>query len=197
MRIQALGIVALLALVCRTLEAEEPRAVVALTNPAFTFRNVGYFHRWLKGDQHEFTPEKQENLDRWSDMMTIIPYPDVHDGERLAERANAVLENYKNHQARLLKTKSVPRTADRPAEHYIAVVFTRADFIEVAFARVKLMGNTGCTFVYSHRIYGEKIGDQMSAWLSANGPEIEKALMEWSSMPTPSSLSRDQHRTKG
>ena len=25
----------------------------------------------------------------------------------------------------------------------------------------------------------------MSAWLSANGPEIEKALMEWSSMPSP------------
>ncbi|HMG05784.1 MAG TPA: hypothetical protein VK581_10000 [Chthoniobacterales bacterium] len=197
MRICALWIAASLALTCGTLTGKDPGAVTALTKPAFTFRNVGYFHRWSNGDQHEFTPENQENLDRWSDMMTVVAYPEVHDGERLAERANSVLENYKNHQARVLKTKSVPRTADRPAEHYIAVVFTRADFIEVAFARVKLMENTGCSFVYSHRIYGEKIGDQMSAWLSANGPEIEKALMDWSSMPTPGSLSRDQHRPKG
>jgi hypothetical protein len=118
-------------------------------------------------------------------MITVNGYPDVGDGERLAATANAVLENYKSHQAKVLKTSSVPRTAERPAEHLIAVMFTRPNFIEVAFARFKLVDGKGCSFVYSHRLYGEKIGDQMSAWLSANGEEIEKALMEWSSMPSP------------
>ncbi|HEX7516724.1 MAG TPA: hypothetical protein VF345_05495 [Chthoniobacterales bacterium] len=118
-------------------------------------------------------------------MITVNGYPNVGDGEHLAATANAVLENYKSHQARVLKTRSVPRTADRPAEHLIAVVFTQPDCIEVAFARFKLVDGEGCSAVYSHRIYGEKIGDQMSAWLSANGQEIEKALMEWSSMPSP------------
>jgi hypothetical protein len=61
-------------------------------------------------------------------------------------------------------------------------------FIEVAFARFKLVDGKGCSFVYSHRFYGEKIGGQMRAWLSANGSEIEKALMESTSMPSPSSL---------
>jgi len=103
-------------------------------------------------------------------------------------------KNYKSHQARVLKTSSVPRTADRPAEHLIAVVFGRPNFIEVAFARFKLVDGKGCSFVYSHRIYGEKIGDQASAWLSANGAEIEKALMEWTSMPSPPSLR--QYRTR-
>jgi hypothetical protein len=65
------------------------------------------------------------------------------------------------------------------------VVFGRPNFIEVAFARFKLVDGTGRSFVYSHRIYGEKMGDAMSAWLSANGSDIEKALMEWSSMPSP------------
>jgi hypothetical protein len=64
-------------------------------------------------------------------------------------------------------------------------VFGRPNFIEVAFARFKLVDATGCSFVYSHRIYGEKMGDEMSAWLSANGSDIEKALMEWSSTPSP------------
>jgi hypothetical protein len=174
-----------LAVACSTVHAEESRAVLPKQKRAFVFRDVGYFHRWSKGDQHEFTPEKQEDLNRWSDMITVNGYPDVGDGERLAATANAVLENYKSHQAKVLKTSSVPRTAERPAEHLIAVMFTRPNFIEVAFARFKLVDGKGCSFVYSHRLYGEKIGDQMSAWLSANGQEIEKALMEWSSMPSP------------
>jgi hypothetical protein len=49
----------------------------------------------------------------------------------------------------------------------------------------------GCSIVYSHRIYGEQIGVQMSSWLSANGQEIEKALMEWNSMPSPTLLRRE------
>ncbi len=160
--------------------------------PAFVFREVGYFHRWSQKEQHEFTPEKQEDLKKWSDMMTVNGYPGVGDGDSLATTANAVLENYKKHQAKVLKTNSVPRTANRAAEHFIAVVFGRPDFIEVAFARFKLVDGKGFSFVYSHRIYGEKIGDQMSAWLLSNGEAAEKALMEWSSYPSPDSLSKER-----
>ncbi|HEX8490198.1 MAG TPA: hypothetical protein VF626_04200, partial [Chthoniobacterales bacterium] len=147
-------------------------AASAPREPAFVFRNVGYFHRWSQNEQHEFTPEKQEDLKKWSDMITVNGYPDVDDGDGLAATANAVLENYKKHEAKVLKTNSVPRKGDRPAEHFIAVVFGRPDFIEVAFARFKLVEGKGFSFVYSHRIYGEKIGDQMSAWLSANGDAV-------------------------
>jgi hypothetical protein len=195
MRIVSLGIFIPLAAACNGLYAEETRAIPPPTKPAFVFREVGYFHRWSKNDQHEFTPEGQQDLNKWSDMITANAYPDVDDGERLAETANAVLDNYKRHQAKVLKTDSIPRTTDRPAEHLIAVVFGRPNFIEVAFARFKLVDGKGCSFVYSHRIYGEKIGDQASAWLSANGAEIEKALMEWTSMPSPSSLRQYRTRT--
>lgn len=192
MRIHSLRIFVSLAVALSAVQAEESRAAGSQQERAFVFRDVGYFHRWSKNDQHEFTPEKQEDLDKWSDMITVNAYPDVGDGERLAATANTVFENYKSHQAKVLKTRSVPRTADRPAEHLIAVVFTRPNFIEVAFARFKLMDGKGCSFVYSHRVYGEKIGDQMSAWLSANGEEIEKALMEWSSVPSPTLLRQEQ-----
>lgn len=155
----------------------------------FDFQEVTYVYRWSKANQHEFTPEGQDDLDSWSDMITVNGYPDVQDGDGLAAAANAVLENYKNSQAKVLKTDSVPRTPKRPAEHLIAAVFGRPEFIEVAFARFKMVDGKGYSFVYSHRIYGEKIGDQMSAWLSANGAKVEKALMEWKSMPSPA-LSR-------
>lgn len=196
MRIHSLSILLLLAITGATVGGRNMRAAAPSTKPDFVFRDVEYFHRWSKDEQHEFTPEKQEDLEKWSDMITVNGYPNVDDGDGLAATANAVLENYKSHQARVLKTDSVPRTPDRPAEHLIAVVFGRPNFIEVAFARFKLMDGKGCSFVYSHRIYGEKIGDQTSAWLSANGPEIEKALMEWKSMPSAKSIRQELLRTR-
>ena len=185
MKIRALRILVSLAVAWSSVHAGLP------PNRAFVFGDVDYFHRWSQNDQHEFTPEKQEDLNKWSDMITVNGYPDVADGDRLAATANAVLENYKNHQARVLKTRSIPRTAEHPAEHLIAVLFTRSDFIEVAFARFRLLDGKGCSLVYSHRIYGEKIGDQMSAWLSANGQAIETKLLEWSSIPSPALLRQE------
>lgn len=187
MRAYSLNAFLSLVVVWSAVGMEESRAADPHLKRAFVFKNVDYFHRWSKDDQHEFTPEKQEDLEKWSDMMTVNGYPDVDDGERLAATANAVLENYKSHQAKVLKTESVTRTVARPAEHFIAVVFTRPSFVEVAFARFKLVDGKGCSAVYSHRIYGENIGEQMSVWLNANGA-TEKVLMEWSSAPSPTAL---------
>jgi hypothetical protein len=151
--------------------------------PAFDFRQVSYFLRWSDNDQHEFTPDKQEDLDHWSDMITINGYPGVDDGEKLAGTANAVLGNYRSHQGKILKTRSMPATNDRPAEHFISVMFVRPQFAEIAFARFELVEKKGHSFVYSHRFYGDKINEQANAWLASNGDEIEKALMDWSLSP--------------
>ena len=173
---------------CMPLYPQETHATATGAKPAFIFGGVYYFHRWSANDQYEFTPEAQQNLDKWSDMITVNIYPSAHNGDALAAKANAVLENYKSHQGRVFRTDSVLRMPDRPAQHFIAVVFGRAKFIEVAFARFKLVNGIGCSIVYSHRIYGEKVSDQMSAWLKDKGPKIEKALLDWNEIPSPSSL---------
>jgi hypothetical protein len=195
--IHALRILLSAAIACGLLGAQQTHAAAGPAKSAFVFGGVGYLHRWSMNHQHEFTPEGQADLEKWSDMITMNVYPDAHDGDALAAKANAVLENYKNHKGMVLKTDSVPRTPERPAEHFVAVVFGRSNFIEVAFARFKLMDGLGCSIVYSHRIYGEKIGDQMSAWLKDKGAEKEKALMEWNDIPSPGSLDRDVPRKGG
>ena len=188
MRIHILQLVLAQSAASIALYAQETHAAATAAKPAFVFGGVSYFHRWSMNDQHEFTPDGQEDLEKWSDMITMNVYSNAHDGDALAAKANAVLENYKSHNGTVLRTNSVPRTPDRPAEHFIAVVFGRSNFIEVAFARFKLMDGAGCSIVYSHRIYGEKVGDQMSAWLKDNGPKMEKMLMEWNDTPSPASL---------
>jgi hypothetical protein len=187
----AAGFVASLLLFgCVPLNAQDTHAPATAAKPAFAFGAANYFHRWSLNNQHEFTPTGQEDLEKWSDMLTVNVYPDAHDGEALAAKANAVLENYKAHHGMVVRTNSVPRTPDRPAEHFIAVVFDRPNFIEVAFTRFKLVEGIGCSIAYSHRIYGEGVGDQMSAWLNHNGPNTEKMLMDWNAVPSPSSLSK-------
>ena len=38
---------------------------------AFALEDVKYFHRFTKADQHEYTPDGQEDLKSWTDMVTI------------------------------------------------------------------------------------------------------------------------------
>ena len=155
-----------------TLTSKEDRS-------AFAFQKVDYFHRWSQGTQHEFTPAKQEDLDHWTDMITINVYPGVDDGDKLAGAANAVLGNYRSHQGKILKTSSVPATEEQPAEHFIAVRFNQPNFVEVAFARFKLVEDKGHSFVYSHRVYGDEAVEEMNAWITANGEKTENALLDW------------------
>ena len=149
------------------------------SGPAFSFQDVKYFHRWSNEEQHEFTSAKQEDLDHWTDMITINGYPGVDDSEKMAGAANAVLGNYRSHQGKVLKTSSVPATDEKPAEHFIAVLFTRPDFSEAAFARFKLVDGKGHSFVYSHRFYGKKAAEEMAEWLKASGEKTENALLDW------------------
>jgi hypothetical protein len=148
-----------------------------------TFFDVQYVHRWTQSEQHEFTPQGQEDLKSWSDMVTINYYRSVKDGDGLAAVANSVLENYKSHGAKVIRTDSVPRTPTKPAEYLIVVFFGQPEFIEAVFARLKIVDGVGLSVVYSHRKYGKQIGGAMSAWLQKNGPATEKALMGMEKIP--------------
>jgi hypothetical protein len=150
---------------------------------ALSFGSIEYLHRWSKDDQHEFTPRGQENLGQWSDMLTVHRYRSVNSGESLAAMANAVLESYRRNNGIVVRTDSVPRTTEKPAEYLMVVVFPRPEFIEAVFARLKIVDGTGAAAIYSHREYGEKMRERMNAWLEANGPKTEDVLMSWEGFP--------------
>jgi hypothetical protein len=160
------------------------KAADAAGKITINFNQTEYVHRWSQNDQNEFTPTGQEDLSKWTDMLTIIFYPRVTDGESLAQTANQVLENYKSQRGVVVRTDSVPRTANKPAEHLVAVVLGRPTFLEAVQARFKLVNGKGVAIIYSHRLYGNAVGPQMSTWLQANGPSTEKVLMAWELPPS-------------
>jgi hypothetical protein len=180
-------IVALLAAVCGLCSVTTAPAQDSAKKPgeaAFSLGSAKYFHRATINDQHEYTPAGQEDLKAWTDMVTIHRYRKATDGDGLAAVANAVLQNYQAAKGIMVKTDSVPRTKDKPAEHLIVVMLGRPEFIEAVFARFRMHDGIGSAVIYSHRIYGSKIGNEMSAWLEKNGPDMEKTLMKWEEMPT-------------
>jgi hypothetical protein len=148
------------------------------------FSGQTYRLRWSSQHQHEFTPAGQDDLSRWTDMVTINTYPGVSDGEGLADVANRALANYRRHGATVLRTASIPRTAERPAEHLVVALFPTRAFSEAVFARWRLADGRGTAVIYSHRRYGQKAGDAMAAWLQANGPTMERRLMALDPIPS-------------
>jgi hypothetical protein len=162
------------------------------------FDKTEYLHRWSQKGQHEFTPSGQEDLSKWTDMLTIVVYRDVADAEGLASVANKVLEMYKSHKGLVLRTNSVPRTAEKPAEHLIAVVLAGPKFLEAVQARFVLTNKKGFAIIHSHRVYGKGPGPAMSDWLKNHGAALEKVLMEWKlTVPVVNDLLKHEDKQAG
>jgi hypothetical protein len=162
-------------------------ASAAESSLKFPFAEKEYVHRWSQKNQNEFTPLDQPNLNTWKDMMTINLYPGVKTGEALSAVANLVVVKYQEH-GKILRTDSKERTATKPAEHIIAALLGDPKFLEAVFARFVLVNDTGYAIIYSHRVYGEKAGPEMSKWLKENGAETEQRLMNFYKIPTPKTL---------
>ncbi|HTQ29677.1 MAG TPA: hypothetical protein VMI53_00565 [Opitutaceae bacterium] len=145
--------------------------------PSLSFKNVRYIFRDGGENSSEFTPAGQEDLAHWTDMITINVYKDLGDETQLASVAENVLKNYKANGATILGTRSIPGTAAKPTEYFIAAAFGRPELIEAVFVRFRLVKGGGLVIVYSHRLYGNSVGDQMSAWLRDNGQSTENALL--------------------
>jgi hypothetical protein len=166
-----------------------PPVLAVAADMTLSFRGLSYLHRWSSGGQHEFTPAADADLARWRDMLTLNVHDKVLQGEQLADVANAVLGNYQRH-GKLLQTRSTPRTAERPAQHFIAAVLGTREFLEAVFARCLMHEGSGLVAVVSHRVYGSAAGPEMSTWLSGNGPHVDEALMGWAQLPRLDSLKR-------
>jgi hypothetical protein len=147
-----------------------------------TFAGNDYLHRWSRGGQHEFTPKGQEDLTKWTTMVTVNVYESARTGEQLAEIANKVLGLYQQ-SGKMVRTDSKPRTDKSEAEHLAVAVLGTPEFLEAVFARFLVHDGRGLSVVHSKRVYGAKAGNEMSAWLEKNGPDTESALMAWTGIP--------------
>ena len=154
------------------------------------FNGSDYYFRWSQAGQYEFTPAGQEDLNSWTEMLTLRVYPKIIDGDSLATQANGVLSNYKNSKGNILRTNSIPSTAEKPAEHFIAAMLGGPQFLEFAAARFLLVGGKGVGVIYSRRAYGTQAPQELGPWVVQNGAPVEKVMMEFNPATAISSLEK-------
>lgn len=157
------------------------------TSLHFNFNGKEYFHRWSKNNQNEFTPEDQPDLEKWQDMVTINVLPAVKTGEQLSEFANKTLGKYAQF-GKIIRTNSKPKTEKKLAEHLAVAILGDPKFVETVFARFVVVDEHGMAIIFSHRVYGEKVGAEASKYLREHGEETENFLMAWDKMPHPTKL---------
>ena len=138
--------------------------------------------RWSRAGLHEFTPPDQEDLQRWTRMVTITVHEQVTDGDGLAALANGLLASYQR-AGKVLRTTSKPRSAIAPAEHFIAAILAANGSVECVFARLRLHEGRGVVVISSFRKYGPDAAREAASWLSEHGPAEEDALMSWDGLP--------------
>lgn len=164
--------------------ATTPAARAAPAGKALTFDGVAFFQRDAAGNRLEYTPKGEDDLSAWRTMITLVRYPAATTADGLASIADSVLRLYKQNGAMILKVDAVPAARGKPAEYFISVAFPTRDFIEAVFTRIALVDGSGAAAIYSHREYGRAVGNEVSAWIEKNGAAKERALKQWTPLPT-------------
>ena len=171
-------------------KGDAPPGVIANAGPksSVNFRGTSYLLRASPGDQRQFTPQEQGDLATWADMIILGRYTVVRNGAALSGVANLILANYQKRPGRSCWERAPfpARTARRPST-LSPRPFGDPHMLEVDFSRFKMVDGVGGILAYQHRIYGEHVGDQMSAWLKANGAGFEADLRGWDGVVAPGS----------
>lgn len=152
------------------------------TQPAFTFGNVEFFHRYTNENLHEYTPAGQSDLEAWTDMMTVNRHPNITDQDNLENFANAMLKGF-DQFGQVIRVDSFLATHDAPDQYLIVAVLGTPELLEAVFARIMLVDGVGTVMMYAHRIYGHDVGDEMSKWLNEHGSKMEEHLLTWKQLP--------------
>ncbi len=202
----ALSVVVSIALPAPALAAGPPTAAAPAARPAaqpagrsapqpaaaLEFNGAFYLHRWSKGNQHEFTPAGQEDLQRWQDMITFVDRPDARDEASLRALAQALLETYKK-AGGIINSASTTPTPERPAEYLIVAMLRGEGVLETVFARIGLVQGSGVITLYARRHYGadpEAQQAQLGPWIKANAETVETQLMAFDQTPSAAQMQR-------
>lgn len=180
-----------------------PLTAQTAATPQLQFNGTRYFFRWTNDRLFEFTPQGQEDLEKWIDMISVVVYREVDTPEKLLGKAKAVLDTYKANRGGIIGSGTYPATAQTSAQHFITAMILGNGVVEAVFTRLLLStpanyvstDGMGYGFIYSHRRYAVdgNIKDaihQLGEWEKTNGKEIASALIRYAPVPDVETLER-------
>ena len=169
-----------------SLLAGKPPASVSDNGNVVVYLGTKYFLRSTKDGQYVFTPDGQEDLQRWTDMITLSYFPQITEGKSLAAKALEWWSHCRSMRARILDINYVPRIdlmATRDNALYITLTLLAKpdnDYDEFAFTALRIVEGVGAASTYAHREYrtGLVSPEKDFAWAQKNRP-VDEAWYGW------------------
>ena len=153
-----------------------------------TFRGTEYFLRSSHGNEYDFTPLGQEDLQTFTDELSLDLYPAAHDQEALATITSRVLAIVQGANATVLRKISVSASGQQPGQHFIAAIRPTPHGADFSAARFVLVDNQGVGVFYTHRSYGQSAAGTTSEWATKNAIDVEQLLLRFDASPMVSSM---------
>lgn len=166
--------------------ADKPSASVTDNGKVVMFLGKEYFLRSTKDGQYVFTPGGQEDLQRWTDMITLRYFPEITEGKSLAAKTIEWWDYCHTTRDHIFEINFVPRIDEMPSpDNALYVICTLRnkpynDYDEFEFTALRIVEGVGAVSTYSHREYraGLVSLEQNFAWMKKNKP-VNEAWFGW------------------
>ncbi|HEY4560337.1 MAG TPA: hypothetical protein VIG54_06325 [Lysobacter sp.] len=147
--------------------------------PTLAVGNMTYVHRYSDGGLHEYTPEGQDDLDRFADMLTLLPTPE--------DLRAADLESYSIHMAavhtrrggEVLSRECEAATPVHVADCTLLIRFAKAGHVELAVDKQMATKRGLVAMALAHREYGEGAAGRAVAWTQGEGQRRIADFIDW------------------
>jgi hypothetical protein len=143
------------------------------------FRGTEYLLRPFDGKTYDFTPQGQEDLSAFTDMLSLKLYPTAHDQQALATITSRTQAVAQGANATVLPTISGSASGQQPGAHFLAVVLPTPHGVDFDAIRFVLVDQQVVGVFYTHRSQGQSAAGTTSAWVAKNAADVERQLLQF------------------
>lgn len=155
-------------------------AAAPASPPSLEFAGTTWHLRWQQGGLLEYTPDGQGDLDRFSDMLSLLPAPAGLGPDDLEAYSRKMAATYENRDGRVLSRQCEPATARHVADCTLLVGFAGESHVELALVRYLALRAGLVAFSLSHREYGDGAEKRAQAWMaSSDGQRTVAGFLDW------------------
>lgn len=139
-----------------------------------------YHHRYSEGALHEYTPAGQDDLDRYSDLVTLLPSPEGMTSTDLERFTAGMVDVHRSRGGDVLSRACEAAAATHAAQCTVMVMFVHSTYVEAAVARHMAMRDGIGAVSFSHREYGPDARRRVVAWIDSDaGKRGIAGFLDW------------------
>lgn len=152
----------------------------AIAAPTLQFGDTTWHARSSQGGAVEYTPEGQEDLERFGEMLTFHPVPADLRPEDLEAFTRDTVERHERRGAQIFSSECEPATRVHVADCTIMLAFPRAEHVEIGVTKHLAIRAGLVAISMVHREYGDGAAERTKAWIkSPEGARLMAAFIDW------------------